>query len=222
MCLMLAGYPGGMMRNTLLRRGSMQGQKPPPPVRRTSSISSGTVVSLRQHQASPPGLDNLPPPPAFLLDSTAAGVPSSGVSVADTVRTLTELKHTPASPGVLRRNGGVRSASAERRGGEAAPGLMVALSAKLSPRNCRRHSEDLNPAGSRIVAPAQGFLHALNVKLALQQQQNNRAARVRHWVASRTQPDPVLCHESLMDQIRRGTTLRRTSTSNDRSAPKIR
>lgn len=35
------------------------------------------------------------------------------------------------------------------------------------------------------------------------------------------QPDPRICHESLMDQIKRGATLKRNQKINDRSAPKI-
>lgn len=35
------------------------------------------------------------------------------------------------------------------------------------------------------------------------------------------QPDPRVCHESLMDQIKRGAPLKRNRTINDRSAPKI-
>lgn len=35
------------------------------------------------------------------------------------------------------------------------------------------------------------------------------------------QPDPRVCHESLMDQIKRGATLKRNKSINDRSAPKI-
>ncbi|TMW43914.1 hypothetical protein DOY81_011005, partial [Sarcophaga bullata] len=34
-------------------------------------------------------------------------------------------------------------------------------------------------------------------------------------------PDPRICHESLMDQIKRGATLKRNQKINDRSAPKI-
>lgn len=36
-----------------------------------------------------------------------------------------------------------------------------------------------------------------------------------------SQPDPRVCHESLMDQIKRGATLKRNKSINDRSAPKI-
>lgn len=205
-------------------------------------------------------LENLPPPPAFLLDSTSSSSSSSinssgggssvaagsGISVAETVRTLTELKHTPASPSAVRRNtGSIRSQSADRRGSgstnEGSGGLIAAIGAKLaptlSPRNSRRHSEDSggSPSGGSsrllqrgIVGPGQGFLQALNSKLAMQQQQQqiavqqHKAARVRRFIASRTVPDPAICHESLMDQIKKGTTLRRTGTINDRSAPYIR
>ena len=72
---------------------------------------------------------------------------TSTVRVAETVRTLTELKHTPASPNALRRTATViRSQSAERRE-SVGSGLIAALSAKiapnLSPRHSRRHSEDI-------------------------------------------------------------------------------
>ncbi|KDR12237.1 hypothetical protein L798_13845, partial [Zootermopsis nevadensis] len=270
---LLAGYPSNTMRNTLLRRSSVQVQKPPPPIRRTSSISSSPVVRQNSSGATTGmgsmangSLENLPPPPAFLLDSTSSSSSSSinssgggssvaagsGISVAETVRTLTELKHTPASPSAVRRNtGSFRSQSADRRGSgstnEGSGGLIAAIGAKLaptlSPRNSRRHSEDSggSPSGGSsrllqrgVVGPGQGFLQALNSKLAMQQQQQqiaaqqqiavqqHKAAMVRRLIASRTVPDPAICHESLMDQIKRGTTLKRTGTINDKSAPHIR
>lgn len=54
------------MRNTLLRRGSVQVNKPPPPIRRTSSITN------TNRPLTPVGNmeENLPPPPAFLLEPT--------------------------------------------------------------------------------------------------------------------------------------------------------
>lgn len=97
----------GTMRNTLLRRGSIQTNKPPPPIRRTSSITN------TNRPLTPVGsLENLPPPPAFLLEpvlstpcpAATAPPPAVGVNVAETVKALTELKHTPASPNALRRS----------------------------------------------------------------------------------------------------------------------
>lgn len=59
----LAMYSTGTMRNTLLRRGSMQNNKPAPPIRRTSSITN------TNRPLTPVGAEeNLPPPPAFLLE----------------------------------------------------------------------------------------------------------------------------------------------------------
>lgn len=44
--------------------------------------------------------ESLPPPPAFLLDSSGRTSPGK---VGETVKALTELRHMPASPGVIRR-----------------------------------------------------------------------------------------------------------------------
>lgn len=77
------------------------------------------------------------------------------------------------------------------------------------------------------------FLENLNAKLAqqqrvVQQQQqqqhiSHRSASVRRLMANRVPLlDPHQVRDSLMDQIRRGTSLRKTTGPiNDRSAPKI-
>ncbi|KAG6464796.1 hypothetical protein O3G_MSEX014735 [Manduca sexta] len=54
---------------------------------------------------APTDADNLPPPPAFLLqpDNETANAHQT-INVAETVKQLTELKHTPASPGLVRRS----------------------------------------------------------------------------------------------------------------------
>lgn len=285
------GYPSGTMRNTLLRRGSMQGQKPPPPIRRTSSISRGVSSISPIGNNGSGSLENLPPPPPFLLENAgrekgstssivemqrsaassiaaeiqkrntmgnvteyqrtaALGIAAEiqrkvaqmserskpiepvygerkiiegggGVSVAETVRTLTELKHQPASPVSVRRTHSLRSQSCDRR---IETGLIATLSAKLaptlSPRHSRRHSQEMQsaPPSSRG-----SFLDTLNAKLSLQPSNSGmmRATRVRQWIAVRTVPDPTICHDSLMDQIKRGTPLKKTRTVNDRSAPRI-
>nr|CAI5852194.1 unnamed protein product [Callosobruchus analis] len=286
------------MRNNLLRRGSMQTQKPPPPIRRTSSITNTSASSMGS-------MENLPPPPAFLLEpnSTQSGKPPTptGVNVAETVKALTELKHTPASPNSVRRmsastqniyqnmqtgqatcttpqspilstfqsqtkvsyvsqSGGVvyaqpspfvggspnavrrinnfRSQSADRKsegpigvGSTFIASLSAKLAPQLSPRSSRRHSED-HSAGmpkipQRTTGPGQSFLDSLNAKLAQQHKKNphsntnNKASRIRQLMNDTAQLDVKECHDSLMDQIRRGTTLKRTDISNDRSAPKI-
>ncbi|XP_071443676.1 uncharacterized protein mim isoform X2 [Hetaerina americana] len=295
---------------------------PPPPPLSRDSLGGESRGSL----------ENLPPPPAFLLDSSdnfthcspksmrsdlepprdndglcsnspPVPIPTS-VSVADAVRTLTELNHQPASPGSLRRaalSGPHPSTKPEKDSGAKGLGgsptranLIQALSAKLgggvpgaglgpawggtSPR--RRHSEDLcnlkagsvntmphprdrggthhgkgpilssspgrgqedfsgrgkhssmlvaDPINSRLTQQqiaqrvalqaaqraAAAAAHKVGADEVMTQQQQQhpshpKAARVRQWISSRSAPDPKICHDSLMDQIRRGAPLRRT------------
>lgn len=98
----------------------------------------------------------------------------------------------------------------------------------MSPKNTRRHSEDLGPQGMPNIQKiqknrGQEFLDNLNAKLAQQQLNNSglKANKIRQIINSKAQPDPKVCHESLMDQIKRGATLKKARAVNDRSAPKI-
>lgn len=74
-----------------------------------------------------------------------------------------------------------------------------------------------------LSSPGKNFLESLNAKLAIQQNQLkiNNAAKVRQLFAEKTVSDPSVCHDSLMDQIKKGTPLKKTGAINDRSAPKI-
>uniref|UniRef100_A0A182RN32 IMD domain-containing protein n=1 Tax=Anopheles funestus TaxID=62324 RepID=A0A182RN32_ANOFN len=94
------------------RRASVNTVKPPPPVRRSSSVtpspsvgtnSTTTTTNLAQQSLAYTSSESLPPPPAYLLDSAAGSSPSISGNVAGTVKALNEIRHTPASPGVLRR-----------------------------------------------------------------------------------------------------------------------
>uniref|UniRef100_A0AAG5DB04 IMD domain-containing protein n=1 Tax=Anopheles atroparvus TaxID=41427 RepID=A0AAG5DB04_ANOAO len=94
------------------RRASINTVKPPPPVRRSSSVtpspSVGTnsttiITNLAQQSLAYTSSESLPPPPAYLLDSAAGSSPSISGNVAGTVKALNEIRHTPASPSVLRR-----------------------------------------------------------------------------------------------------------------------
>jgi len=60
--------------------------------------------------------------------------------VADAVRALTALQHTPASPNAARKVSCNRSVSLERRD-SVISALASRLSHPLSPRHLRRHSE---------------------------------------------------------------------------------
>lgn len=116
----------------------------------------------------------------------------SGGSVAETVRNLTQLNHTPASPIMLRRTPSNRSTSADRcnsRSSEPVAGFMAALGSRL-----------LQQPKTTGGSPKLG----------------------RRWIAPSRQSvvDPATCHDSLMEQIRNGMVLKRTIAVNDRSAPK--
>ncbi|XP_044744442.1 protein MTSS 2 isoform X2 [Coccinella septempunctata] len=285
-------YSTGTIRNNLLRRGSVQANKPLPPIRRTSSITSTSGLGQNSNMGS---LENLPPPPAFLLEPNTCQNANQvkqniGVNVAETVKALTELKHTPASPNAIRRtssqniyqnqnanqpqgpmlstfqnkvsylsqSGGVvyaqpsqilsgsptairrynnmRSQSADRKSdgpGGVGSNFIASLSAKLaptlSPRSSRRNSEDVvmrTNTANKIYerGPGQNFLDSLNAKLAQQHINSSpqlKANKIRQFFNSKAQPDPRTCHESLMDQIKRGAPLKRAKIINDRSAPKI-
>ncbi|XP_058463595.1 immunoglobulin A1 protease autotransporter isoform X12 [Malaya genurostris] len=89
------------------RRSSVNTIKPPPPVRRSSSVTPNPNMgtsspNLSQQSHAYTSSESLPPPPAYLLDSTAGNSPIPG-NVAGTVKALNEIRHKPASPSVLRR-----------------------------------------------------------------------------------------------------------------------
>ncbi|XP_021699707.1 uncharacterized protein LOC5575624 isoform X8 [Aedes aegypti] len=93
--------------NRVARRASVNTVKPPPPVRRSSSVTPspnlGTASpNLAQQSLAYTSSESLPPPPAYLLDSTTGNSLIPG-NVAGTVKALNEIRHKPASPGVLRR-----------------------------------------------------------------------------------------------------------------------
>ncbi|XP_076053078.1 uncharacterized protein LOC143032354 isoform X3 [Oratosquilla oratoria] len=50
---------------------------------------------------------------------------------------------------------------------------------------------------------------------------SDKASKVRQWIASKTSSDSPGLRESLLDQIRRGTSLRRAKQVADRSAPQV-
>uniref|UniRef100_A0A182FHH6 Uncharacterized protein n=1 Tax=Anopheles albimanus TaxID=7167 RepID=A0A182FHH6_ANOAL len=380
------------------RRASVNTVKPPPPVRRSSSVTpspsvgtnSITTTNLAQQSVAYTSSESLPPPPAYLLDSTAGSSPSISGNVAGTVKALNEIRHTPASPGVLRRaqqnnppsnqgsptlsnrspktnlhqpGGGIyaqpkqltsmssfRNSSPAKQGPQKPnSGFLAQLNAKIAPNKppppghgtasstvyqhqqqqhqqqqhvqqpsnnyyapatggaaagsyatqniyvstnpfassvqttatggvgggssyspssfgkggvrsgddsvlgagggssatstpnrTNHHMRNNNGAagGSSVGAAAgvassvgpvthnvlaktsAGFLENLNARLA-EQRLSGKAFAVRNLINSKALPDPRICHESLMDQIKRGATLKRNRTINDRSAPKI-
>ncbi|XP_026735965.1 metastasis suppressor protein 1-like isoform X2 [Trichoplusia ni] len=142
-------------------------------------------------------------------------------------------RHDALSPLALRKNIAARSHSADRHHLER--GLIASLSAKLapqlSPRTSRRAISTITaadpPAKGKGTIPSAvqpAFLDKLSATIQQQRRQldSSRAKCVRDMISAHAQPDPRACHTSLMEQIKRGATLRRNKHCNDRSAPKIR
>lgn len=112
---------------------------------------------------------------------------------------------------------------------------MAGVNTSGSPKSFRKQfleqQQQQQQSNKNVKAAAPGFLETLNAKLAQQQQAlqqtgNNgtsRSASIRRIMGNRVPiMDPLQMRDSLMDQIRRGTPLRKTSGPiNDRSAPKI-
>ncbi|XP_053689789.1 uncharacterized protein LOC128738569 isoform X3 [Sabethes cyaneus] len=84
----------------------------------------------------------------------------------------------------------------------------------------RTNSGNASNTSNVLAKTSAGFLENLNARLA-EQRLSGKAFAVRNLINSKALPDPRICHESLMDQIKRGATLKRNRTINDRSAPKI-
>ncbi|XP_052752716.1 uncharacterized protein LOC113514078, partial [Galleria mellonella] len=141
-------------------------------------------------------------------------------------------RHDALSPLAARRSLAARSHSADRHADQG--GLIASLSAKLapqlSPRTTRRAISTITAADSppktKGAAPAAAQAAFLDKLSATLQRRHaapaSRAGAVRDRINARAQPDPRVCHTSLMEQIKRGATLRRNKHCNDRSAPKIR
>ncbi|XP_077262900.1 uncharacterized protein LOC143897838 isoform X3 [Temnothorax americanus] len=113
----------GAVATLTTRRGSTQHvSRPPPPTRRTSTvINAPPTLSVNEDRGENvcDETENLPPPPAFLLESsspTVSPTPQRSISVSETVRTLTELRHTPASPSLLRKATGQQQAHSNPAG----------------------------------------------------------------------------------------------------------
>lgn len=92
----------------------------------------------------------LPPPPDFLLEehhgdaphqqpgepSTGVKIPERSLSVADAVKTLNEIRHQPASPGVVRRAQSMRATPTSNSTGDAPdPRLLIQLAAAVNTGN---------------------------------------------------------------------------------------
>ncbi|XP_059488216.1 uncharacterized protein LOC132204018 isoform X3 [Neocloeon triangulifer] len=247
-----------------------QSRRPPTSeeIYRTSTVAD-TVRTLSQQPSWRPGEEIYKP----VADAMKRQYQDAKGNVADTVRTLTELRHQPASPIQQRRNVRVSNENLSLIEDDVYVSRSPATTRKLyqdhqmttnySPSTSRkmfeqqqqqaiykvtRNPEYEDPSKLRLIqqmkisklkqekagagqghpsqimrryseedskpqeAQQQTFLlQSLTTRLT-QMQMNNKALRVRSLIASRTVKDPTLVHDSLMDQIKRGTRLRTTPT----------
>ncbi|KAI9561377.1 hypothetical protein GHT06_012334 [Daphnia sinensis] len=220
----------------------------------------------------------LPPPPDFLLETAEedvspapvtkeAIIPERSLSVADAVKTLNEIRHQPASPGVVRRAQSMRattdSSSTLMHGRANHPQTVLAKTLGTTPK-AQRHGDHAHhtftltknlmakatPANHNKTLPKQmpshptdaggqskvvsgllsksSFVHQLNAKLAQQQHGHSPGGQAEsasqrnsrnHHEGQQHQQSNDHHRESLMDQIRRGTSLRRARSTSDRSSP---
>ncbi|XP_019698957.1 MTSS1-like protein isoform X5 [Harpegnathos saltator] len=145
----------------MVRRGSMQQvTRPPPPTRRTSTVITAPPSSVNEDRGENvcDEVENLPPPPAFLLEGsspTASPTPQRSISVSETVRTLTELRHTPASPSLLRKATGQQQA----HNNPIQHNTMLQITRSSVERSCstvRSISQERGATGAQVVAAVGG------------------------------------------------------------------
>ncbi|XP_032684580.1 protein MTSS 2 isoform X4 [Odontomachus brunneus] len=151
----------GAAATLMARRGSMQQvPRPPPPTRRTSTVITAPPSSLNEDRGENvcDETENLPPPPAFLLEGsspTASPTPQRSISVSETVRTLTELRHTPASPSLLRKATGQQQA----HNNPIQHNAVLQITRSSVERSCsavRSISQERGATGTQVVTAAVG------------------------------------------------------------------
>ncbi|XP_072156556.1 uncharacterized protein [Bemisia tabaci] len=205
-------------QNTLSRRGSISSIKPPPPIRRTPSINRVQGCG---------GLDQFPPPPAYLLESKS--ISSSIQSMTSSI--VAELQQRQRSPSMDRRKSCLTN--------------VYPCGTKNDPSCCKNNRENMYSKNERSSFQSKAAIEIETKQMsvadtvrALTELKHQPASPVsvrrsssirsvsadRHPSNSYISPrklDPRLCHDSLMEQIKKGTLLRKTRTVNDRSAPHI-
>ncbi|GAB1862367.1 Metastasis suppressor protein 1 [Camponotus japonicus] len=203
--------PGMAATMLMTRRGSAQQIiRPPPPTRRTSTVIIAPPTSSVNEDRSENVCDeveNLPPPPAFLLEGsspTASPTPQRSISVSETVRTLTELRHTPASPSLLRKATLQQQCITHNNPNVVQHNTMLQITRSSVERSCsaiRSTSQERGSVGAQTTSAAgggptqiaqqanqtqgqgpggvgQGFMAVLNAKLIGTMSGSNTAATV--------------------------------------------
>ncbi|XP_016978716.1 protein MTSS 2 isoform X24 [Drosophila rhopaloa] len=229
---------GGSTR--IARRQSINQAKPPPPVRRSSSVTPSPNASVGTFRTSSPaagggGGGGIYAQPKLV--NTMSSFRTSSPSPNGHAHPLPPTQ-PKANPNLIAQlNARLNSKQQHQQqqqvegiyGNQQAPGeesIYMRSGLSMSQPQQQQHYDDyatstnIEKTGSIRAKTKAEFLENLNAKLA-KQGMSGRAFAVRNLINSKALPDPRICHESLMDQIKRGATLKRNQKINDRSAPKI-
>ncbi|KQS70980.1 MTSS1-like protein isoform X16 [Drosophila erecta] len=225
------------------RRSSINQAKPPPPVRRSSSVTPSPNASVGTFRTSSPaaggggGGGGIYAQPKLVNSMSSFRTSSPSPNGHAHPLPPTQPKANPNLIAQLNaRLSGKQQQQQQHQqqvegiyGNQQAPGgesLYMRSGLSMSQPQQQQHYDDyatstnIEKTGSIRAKTKAEFLENLNAKLA-KQGMSGRAFAVRNLINSKALPDPRICHESLMDQIKRGATLKRNQKINDRSAPKI-
>nr|NP_001163068.1 missing-in-metastasis, isoform D [Drosophila melanogaster]ACZ94348.1 missing-in-metastasis, isoform D [Drosophila melanogaster] len=223
------------------RRSSINQSKPPPPVRRSSSVTPSPNASVGTFRTSSPaagggGGGGIYAQPKLVNSMSSFRTSSPSPNGHAHPLPPTQPKANPNLIAQLNaRLSGKQQQHQQQQhiegiyGNQQAPGgesIYMRSGLSMSQPQQQQHFDDyatstnIEKTGSIRAKTKAEFLENLNAKLA-KQGMSGRAFAVRNLINSKALPDPRICHESLMDQIKRGATLKRNQKINDRSAPKI-
>ncbi|XP_017078180.1 flocculation protein FLO11 isoform X26 [Drosophila eugracilis] len=231
---------GGSTR--IARRSSINQAKPPPPVRRSSSVTPSPNVSVGTFRTSSPAASGgggggiyAQPKLVNSMSSFRTSSPSPNGHAHPLPPTQPKANPNLIAQLNARLSGKQQQQQQQQQqvegiygnqqsaGGES---IYMRSGLSMSQPQQQQHYDDyatstnIEKTGSIRAKTKAEFLENLNAKLA-KQGMSGRAFAVRNLINSKALPDPRICHESLMDQIKRGATLKRNQKINDRSAPKI-
>ncbi|XP_043070257.1 myosin-G heavy chain isoform X13 [Drosophila grimshawi] len=232
------GLGGGSSSTRIARRSSINQAKPPPPVRRSSSVTPSPNVGSSFRTSSPSAGGGIYAQPKMVsnMSSFRTSSPSPNGHAGHPLPP-TQPKANPNL--IAQLNARLNSKQQQQQQQHVAEGIYGnagsesiymrggnGLSMTQQQQQQQQHYDDyatstnIEKTGSIRAKTKAEFLENLNAKLA-KQGMSGRAFAVRNLINSKALPDPRICHESLMDQIKRGANLKRNQKINDRSAPKI-
>ncbi|XP_017837796.1 flocculation protein FLO11 isoform X24 [Drosophila busckii] len=221
----------------IARRSSINQAKPPPPVRRSSSVTPSPNNS-NSFRTSSPSAGGIYAQPKLMSNMSSFRTSSPSPNGHGHAHALPPTQ-PKANPNLIAQlNARINSKQQQQQQhqqqqhvaegiyGNAGDNIYMRGGLSMTQQQQQQHIDDyaastnIEKTGNIRAKTKAEFLENLNAKLA-KQGMSGRAFAVRNLINSKALPDPRICHESLMDQIKRGAPLKRNQKINDRSAPKI-